>query len=66
MLMCPSFYYHSERVPGGGEDDSDNYVDEDDVIDNLDDDYESGSDGNYWFKIILSHTDYSSDVSKYK
>ena len=34
----------SERVPGDGEDYSDNYDDEDDVIDNLDDDYESGSD----------------------
>ena len=45
--MCSPFYYHSERVPGDGEDDSDDYVDvdEDDVIDNLDDDYESGSDG---------------------
>ena len=61
MLMCSPFYYHSERVPGDGEDDSDDYVDvdEDDVIDNLDDDYESGSDGgNYWstfILIILSH-----------
>ena len=47
MLMCSPFYYHSERVPSDGEDDSDDYVDvdEDDVIDNLDDDYESGSDG---------------------
>ena len=36
--------FFSERIPGDGEDDSDNYDDEDDVIDNLDDDYESGSD----------------------
>ena len=72
ILMCSPFYYHSERVPGDGEDDSDDYVDvdEDDVIDNLDDDYKSGSDGgNYWFTfilIILSHKGYSSDVSKHK
>ena len=47
MLNVFLFYYHSERVPGDGEDDSDNYIDEH-VIDNLDDDYESGSDdGNY-------------------
>ena len=55
MLICLFlFYYHSERVPGDGEDDSDDYIDEDDVIDNLDDDYESGSDdGNYWFFVLI-------------